>query len=437
MKFDYELYEDGIRLLQYYGDETTIEIPSSIDGKKVLALAPSLFVEEGLNLESISVPGSIECLEKDTFDSCFMLSEIKLHEGLKILKDGFMGSSVVKTLYIPKTIEEIDGIARFPIPLIIDDENPNYMSDGYGIYERNDDGLILKGLIPQVHKDAYKVLDHTVLIDHEALFNQESDLETLILPSSLKEIKTAALHSTLYTFEKERGILNYIVEEDHPVFTFKEGFLLERLNNGKTVLLAQTKDIDIVRIPNDVNIIGKYAFLNANVKTIVLNKNLEQIEKDAFFGTLLEEVVYTNSNQVILFPKKHEVLRDEMLVGFGKDGIRYDYKDYDALLLKNYISAERVRMISGRLKYKDQLSKENELRYMEILETQMVDAIRYICERNDTDSLKRLLDVGLIHNENIDACLKVVGDLNNTKAMAILLDYQHLHLSNEAFDFSL
>ncbi len=433
MRFEYRNEVNGIILTNYHGEESEVVIPSTIDGKVVVGMDAYTFVEEGLQIEVIEVVGSVKHLLKDTFDSCFSLKKVILQDGVEVVEEGFLGSSAIEELVLPKSIQEIKGIARFPFTTCIDQENPNYVCDGYGIYKKQENGLYLEGILPAIQKESYRVLDGTVEICKQAFFNQEKELKQLILPASLKHIETGALQSTMYSFEPQRGILDYVVKSD--VFTFEDGCLVE--HGSSNVLLAMTKDVRHFVIPEDIDKVGTYAFLNAKIQTLVCNARLAFIEKDAFYGASFEEIQYADTKETILFPIFHEVLKEDMLKGFGRNGKLYSYKNYDQLLCKKYISSERVRMITNRLLHKRDLSTEYEQRYIEILLSQFEDTIRYILERNDLDSLQRMLDLSLINETNMDQCLRLIGETSNTQAIALVLEYKHTHMHEEAFDFSL
>ena len=97
----------------------------------------------------------------------------------------------IKELFISKNIENIKlGCFENIEKLIISEENKNYSTDGYGLY--NKDKTILYRYVGVGIKD-YTVLD-TVKIIKEYAFDENKELINLILPTSIITIEEDAFH---------------------------------------------------------------------------------------------------------------------------------------------------------------------------------------------------------------------------------------------------
>ena len=81
--FTYETLSDGtIAITDYTGSETTLEIPSTIDGKKVSTIGAYAFYNN-LRLEQLILPDSIQVIESNAFAYCFYLNSITWGKGLQ------------------------------------------------------------------------------------------------------------------------------------------------------------------------------------------------------------------------------------------------------------------------------------------------------------------------------------------------------------------
>ncbi len=108
--FEYKENEDGtITIYKYTGTDETVVFPSEIDEKKVKNIGRGTFhsgydlfkhviISEGItelgsafnsceNLETISLPSTLQTIGESTFSGCIKLSEINLPEGLVSIGD--------------------------------------------------------------------------------------------------------------------------------------------------------------------------------------------------------------------------------------------------------------------------------------------------------------------------------------------------------------
>ena len=65
---------EGIQIVGYAGNQSRVEVPESLDGKKVLEVFPGAF--DGKRIESITFPSTVSYLDCETFGSCASQSAI-------------------------------------------------------------------------------------------------------------------------------------------------------------------------------------------------------------------------------------------------------------------------------------------------------------------------------------------------------------------------
>lgn len=88
-------------------DKKVIEIPSEINGKKVVSINFQAF-SSNTNLETITIPQTVESIGSWAFMDCSNLKQVKLNEGLKVIEDGaFSGCVALEEINLPDSLEEI------------------------------------------------------------------------------------------------------------------------------------------------------------------------------------------------------------------------------------------------------------------------------------------------------------------------------------------
>ena len=128
------------------------------------------------------------------------LSEIHIPETLggypvKFLSSNLMTASysdndaVYSTLYIPKTVESIDYSAFFNIYIskfVVDEENPNYLSDENGVIFNKDKTTLFRAP-EEINLETYEVPEGVIRINNHA-FSNCYRLKSIKFPSTLEFI---------------------------------------------------------------------------------------------------------------------------------------------------------------------------------------------------------------------------------------------------------
>lgn len=304
--------------------------------------------------------------------------------------------------------------------------NTEYLWDGYGLYQYSNNGLILTGVSGNQDRISYAVKDGTVSIKKYA-FKNMTHLEVITIPSSLKAIEEEAF------IHGDRN-LYFDIAEDNPVFIFQDHMLIDKRDKK---LLFYTGNEKTVRIPVNVENIASEAFRACPSEVIVFHDHIKEIHPDALTGCRLKKAVFTSKEAEIYFPYRDIRMRQYMLEGFGRNHYIFDFARYDEALLSGFMESDRIREISARLLYPYHLSKENEERFREILEDNLVYAVMASGEENDSDTLIRLTKCHVIHEENIDMVLETLHSLQDLESYAVMLDYKNTTMKQQAFDFTL
>lgn len=123
--FEYELLADGTaEITGYNGSDTTLTIPSTLDGKKVTSIADIAFLG-CTNIASVSVPSTITHIGADAFDGTAWL-ESEINKSPLVIVNGILihGRTAAGAVTIPDTVTQIadsafgynNGITSVTIP---------------------------------------------------------------------------------------------------------------------------------------------------------------------------------------------------------------------------------------------------------------------------------------------------------------------------------
>ena len=94
--FEYEVFEDYVKITGYNGSETTVTIPASISSLPVTEIGSSAF-SGNQTIEKIVLPSCLETIGTAAFNNCSALKEITLPKSLsKIDSRAFMSCTSLK-----------------------------------------------------------------------------------------------------------------------------------------------------------------------------------------------------------------------------------------------------------------------------------------------------------------------------------------------------
>ncbi len=83
--FEYELYEDYIKIIKYLGEDIAVDIPKKIDGTKVKVIGSFCFHSTKAKIVSVNIPDSIEEIEEGAFYLSENIKEITIPDSVKKL----------------------------------------------------------------------------------------------------------------------------------------------------------------------------------------------------------------------------------------------------------------------------------------------------------------------------------------------------------------
>ena len=79
-KFEYEVDDGTVTITKYMGNDASVKVPASIDGKPVTAIGRAAF--QGKSMKSLSLPEGLQEIGSRAFAACSQLKEVVLPESL-------------------------------------------------------------------------------------------------------------------------------------------------------------------------------------------------------------------------------------------------------------------------------------------------------------------------------------------------------------------
>ena len=197
----------------------------------------------GKSLELIYLPESIS-------GDYIVPSEINGLKVTRIIQDAFLYTNDIKSITIPETVTSCDfSYCQSLEKIIVDENNPEYSSDGFGVL---------------YNKDKTELL----------FFPSNCKVKNYVLPASVEEIQT---------IESGVKVENFSVEDGNEFFSADENGIL--FNKDKTELVRYPSDNKRTEYtaPSSVTKIGDHAFsCSENLKDIMIPLNVTSIDDCAF-----------------------------------------------------------------------------------------------------------------------------------------------------------
>lgn len=104
--FEYETYGDNLTITKYTGSESTVIIPTEINGKKVTKIGDKAFYQSYF-LRTLVIQSSVIEIGEQAFAKCSYLESVTLSDSLrKIGNQAFYGCTVLTYIIIPSTVSD-------------------------------------------------------------------------------------------------------------------------------------------------------------------------------------------------------------------------------------------------------------------------------------------------------------------------------------------
>ena len=446
--FEYRDADEGVCITKYRGEASVLRIPDMIEDQPVGELDEYVFYESSAGLEKIIVPDTVKRNRPYAFAMCSELKEIVLGDGVEILGEEFSQATAVKKIFIPASVRTIEAPEEMECAIEADPESPYFMTDGFGLYRRTDQGLYLLSVSAETEKEGYMAAEGTVSIREKAL-RGNGYLRRLILPDSIREIPEGALSGSKRSGGSGEGIEDIRITGSGGPFYISDGCLYRAAGGDGAELVYCFRKRKEITLPEDVRVIDSFAFVNCGAESLTISSDDIDIHKDAFRGCPLQEVILAGPERRehggtrITFPTSVAHLREDLMEGFGSGSGIYDFAEYDRTLINAYLSRERIDMMLNRLENPEALTEESRTGILSRIKNEWEKVLEIIVKEDDRQAVESICRQELLGAEDLDEWIRFLSEFGEgfgtsaREKMVTLTAYKNERFRNVRHDYSL
>lgn len=329
-------------------------IPNYIDGKKVVGISDYAFANNCYgkdNIKTIVLPNTIKYIGKNAFYNSQNITNIDIPNGTleEIDDNAFTNIPQLKKLNIPSSIKSISKTAfeQSSITDFVIDSNDRYGfvngvlfdKDVIGEYDRNYEAFYVNPELEDV------IMPDNVRIIGKDLFKFNRNIKSINLNDVIYIGIDAFSYSTL---EDIYGITDNLSVQNG---AFEKTPWKEKQSNDffqiGTTLIEYNGNLEYVVLDDSIKTISANCF-NSNVKGIVIGKNVNSIEDNAFTNCPnLEWILFTSNKEAYL---GNNIVSENVKL-YVPQAYYEKYKKFDTF--KNYIDQIAVKKVNVCFEYND------------------------------------------------------------------------------------
>lgn len=298
--------KEGVKVIKEGAFQTsnieTVTLPESVE-----VIEKSAF-ELAKRLRTINIPSKVTEISESCFDTCSVLKNITFSEGLtKIGYRAFWQCGNIANITFPASLKEI-GESAFEglngVENLVFTEGLETIGDFAFAYSEYIKTITFPSTLRYIGKYAFMqnyVMKELVLTEgietlDEGAFFYSTNLRTVTIPSTLKSIGFDCFTSSDSKFD------TLIVSDDNPTFTLVDGILFSK--DQKTIVFCPAKktfENGVYTVPSGVERIEDHAFYNnSSLRKVILPTSLKEIGKAPFYVCNLHEIEYLGTMEEFL-----------------------------------------------------------------------------------------------------------------------------------------
>ena len=245
-------------------------------------------------LEEVTLLGPLKVLSSCTFQGCKNLKKFSFNNRLEIIEDHvFEGCESLNEMEMPKSIISI-GDSSFKNCLKL--RNITLSSKTRYIKEHAFENcselekIEIPKSVEDIGKESFQnckklknvVLNKGIKFIRDSAFEYCEKLNSINIPSSVECIGESV-------FSGCRNLEKIEVDNNNLFYASKNGVLFNKPET-KLIKFPERSLLEEYVVPNTVEIIGREAFLNCDLKSIKISDTTKIIEKDAFVCSTIEAI---------------------------------------------------------------------------------------------------------------------------------------------------
>lgn len=255
------------------------------------------------DLTSFAIPKGVESIGDYAFHNCRNLRAVTISDSVTSIGNHAFDVSCLESIVIPKSVVSIGEGAFLTLELkeiLVDEGNPQYLSDNGVLYNREKTTLVQypakKATLGFTIPESVTYIGDYAFYEYNAAGRitipenvttigryafESCSMDTLTIPKSVVDIGEGA-------FARGSWPLGLLVDEDNPCYISENGFLYDK---AKTILICGPYgplryQNSVFTIPESVTEIGEYAFSYFNdynsETTIIIPEGVVKIRQGAF-----------------------------------------------------------------------------------------------------------------------------------------------------------
>jgi len=278
----YEITDDGVILLFYKGAGGAVNIPSEIEGKPVVEIAPECFLRRG-NVTSVAIPSSVKVIGSFAFRLCSYLETIVIPSSVEdIGVHAFDDTSWYKNATEEFVIVGDGVLIKYNGTSSVIDipQNVKAISCALGSEEIDVTDIKIPDGIKYISGNAFvktswrlSLTDEFVIVGDGILIKYAGKGGDVIIPDNVKSVSGAFYDSSKVT---SVTIPDSVTRIESYSFACTNGF-------GANTELSRNSILESVSIPDTVNYIGAAAFFNCcNLKEADIPSSVKYIQPQTY-----------------------------------------------------------------------------------------------------------------------------------------------------------
>ncbi len=264
--FTYSINNNEVSITRYNGSATQVVIPSTIEGKPVVAIGYEAF-DNNENIRSVSIPSSVRAIGTYAFSGCVMLTSVTFANDSQLTTIGssaFDGCDRLQSIELPGSVTTIGDSAFSDCISLQSIELPDSVTTiGVGAFWdcRSLQSIEIPNSVTTIDGSAFYVCSSL----QQVIFAQNSQLTTIgynafYYCSSLQSIEIPDSVTTI------------------------GGYAFYGCQNLQTVVLS-----------NSLTVLESGVFLSSGLKNIVIPRSVKTIKKEAFGSCDMQSIVIPDS----------------------------------------------------------------------------------------------------------------------------------------------
>lgn len=458
--YEFEKNEDGVTITKFIPErdlDGPLVLPCSLGGQAVTQIGTGAFEEHGTQITSLTVPEGVKRIGPGALTWMLFLSELHLPESLEALGAGFEAGSGLSKVLVPRHVKNIEDIGSCSVDLLFEAGNPVYSSDGFGIFERSKDQLVLQTTVLSASRTVYDVPDGVTRISSEA-FRTKEDLRTLTLPASIRYIEEGAFCNLTHRYSENRGVMDVHFRApqtaDPGTFTGQKRGIYREVRERDGTLRAIYEESkegnklfqyfgsdERLELPEGITALASGALYRCPAKEVILPRSLRSIHPEAFLFAKVKRARFLSSGLNILFPDAGTYLQEKLMEGFGANDKLYDFSYYDSVLVSGLLDQMKARMVLERLRQADlaaaDLSERTADSLRKALKKRVSDLFAAAAVKDDLAFVRELAGWDSLDENDFETGLAKAQEAGRQDIVTFLVRKKLERFASEGFDFSL